>query len=159
MYTLFYCPAPTKLTGLYRTVSTIALCYTKFTILIWTKISLVPYLFSIESMLVVLHCVHIEHGVQEGFCFDHLFIQSVIPLCTARYFGSHKQSKLRGTQCKGRNSVVKSSQVSWAGQYKKCVQHDFKFSSEYSEWTCFAMQALLPKKSAINYSLLDSQEV
>ena len=27
---------------------------------------------------------------------------------------------------------LKSSQLSWAGQYKKCVQYDFKFTLEYS---------------------------
>ena len=52
---------------------------------------------------------------------------------SARYFGVYKQSKLRGTQRKSRYNVVKSSQLSWAGQYKKCVQYDFKFTSEYSE--------------------------
>ena len=34
---------------------------------------------------------------------------------------------------KGQNSAVKSSQLSWAGQYKKWVQYDFKFTLEYSE--------------------------
>ena len=41
--------------------------------------------------------------------------------------------KLRGTQYKGRNSAVKFSQLSWAIQYKKCEQYDFKFTSIYSE--------------------------
>ena len=30
-----------------------------------------------------------------------------------------------------RYSEVKSRQLSWAGQYKICVQYDFKFTSEY----------------------------
>ena len=46
------------------------------------------------------------------------------------------QSKPRGTQRKGRYSAVKSSQLSWAGQYKKCVQYDLKFTSEYSVTHC-----------------------
>ena len=37
----------------------------------------------------------------------------------SRHFGSYKESKLRGTQRKGRYSAVTSSQRSWAGQY--CV--------------------------------------
>ena len=37
LYTHFLLSCPTKLTGLYRTVSTLALCYTEFTLLIWTK--------------------------------------------------------------------------------------------------------------------------
>ena len=49
-----------------------------------------------------------------------------------RQFGLYKQSKLRGTQCKGRNCAVKSIQHSWAGQYKHDVQYDFKFTSVYS---------------------------
>ena len=35
-------------------------------------------------------------------------------------------------QSKGRYSAVKSSKLSWAGQYKKCVQYDFKYTVEYS---------------------------
>ena len=46
----------------------------------------------------------------------------------SRNFGSYEQSKLRGPRRKGRNSAVKSSQPSWAGQYKKCVQYDVKFT-------------------------------
>ena len=33
-------------------------------------------------------------------------------------FWSYKSSKLRGTRPKGRNSAVKSSQLSWTGQYR-----------------------------------------
>ena len=53
-----------------------------------------------------------------------------------RHFGSYQESKLSVTQRKGRYSLVKSSQLSWAGQYKKCVQtvqYDFQFTLEYSE--------------------------
>ena len=35
------------------------------------------------------------------------------------------------------NSAIRSiqcGQLSWAGQYKKCVQYDFQFTSEYSEF-------------------------
>ena len=39
LYKLFVLSCPTKLTGLYRTVSTFALSYTKFTLLIWTKMA------------------------------------------------------------------------------------------------------------------------
>ena len=50
-----------------------------------------------------------------------------------RHFGSYQESKLRGTpRRKGRYSAVKSSLLSWAEQYKKCVQYDFKFTSEYA---------------------------
>ena len=31
---------------------------------------------------------------------------------------------------------VKSSQHSWTGQYKKCVQYNFKFSSEWCDCIC-----------------------
>ena len=55
-----------------------------------------------------------------------------------RHFGLYKESKLRGLQRKGRYSGVKSSQHSWAGQSKKCVQYDFQFTSEYSENAHFA---------------------
>ena len=56
-----------------------------------------------------------------------------------RHFGSYKQNKIRGTQHKGPvnlagqdstisvYSTVKSSQLSWAGQYNKCVQYDFVY--------------------------------
>ena len=50
----------------------------------------------------------------------------------SRHFGSYKERKLRKTRCKGRYSAVTSSQLSWAGQYKMCVQYDFKSSSVYS---------------------------
>ena len=50
----------------------------------------------------------------------------VLVLCkelysTSPHFGSYQQSKLSVTQRKGRYSAVKSSQLSWAGQYKKIV--------------------------------------
>ena len=45
-------------------------------------------------------------------------MSSILPHYCAHY------GKLRGTQRKGRYSAVKSSQLSWAGQYKKCVQYD-----------------------------------
>ena len=51
----------------------------------------------------------------------------------ARHFGSYQESKLSVARRKGRYSAVKSSQHSWAGQYKKCVQYDFLFTSEYSD--------------------------
>ena len=44
----------------------------------------------------------------------------------SRLFGSYKESKLSGTQ------------LSWAGQYKTCVQYNFKFTSEYSEVGSFS---------------------
>ena len=48
------------------------------------------------------------------------------------HFGLYQQCKLIVTQRKGRTSAIQSSQLSWAGQYKKCVQYDFQFSSKYS---------------------------
>ena len=54
----------------------------------------------------------------------------------SRHFGSYQQSKLSVPQRKGRNRAVKSSQLCWAGQYKKCVKYDFQFSSEYSGVLC-----------------------
>ena len=51
----------------------------------------------------------------------------------ARHFGLYKESKLRGTQRKGGYNALKSSQHSWAGQCKKCVQYEFKFTSEHSD--------------------------
>ena len=49
-----------------------------------------------------------------------------IETCTlySRHFGLYKQSKLSV-----RLAMV-DSQLSWAGQYKKCVQYDFTFTSE-----------------------------
>ena len=54
----------------------------------------------------------------------------------SRHFGSYQQSKLSVTQHQSRYSMVKSSQFSWAGQYKKCVQYDFQFTSEHSAMYC-----------------------
>ena len=51
---------------------------------------------------------------------------------SARYFGLKKQSNLKGIGRKSRYSAVKSSQLSWSGQYKKCAQYNFKFTSVYS---------------------------
>ena len=41
--------------------------------------------------------------------------------------------KLRGTRHTGRNNAVKFSQLSLAGQCKKCVQYDFKFTPVYRD--------------------------
>ena len=60
-----------------------------------------------------------------------------------RHFGSYKPGKLRGTKHKGRNSAVQSSQFSWAGQYKKCVQYDFQFTLEYSDMWTFSIDVLV----------------
>ena len=49
----------------------------------------------------------------------------------ARHFGLYQESKLSVTQRKGRYGAVKSSQLSWTGQYKKCVQYYFQFTLEY----------------------------
>ena len=49
-----------------------------------------------------------------------------------RHFGSYQQSKLRGTRRNGRYSAVKSSRLSWTGQYKKCT---VRFQVYYSvQW-------------------------
>ena len=45
-----------------------------------------------------------------------------------------KKGKLRRTRYKGRNSTVHSIQLTWTGQYKKCVQYDFRFTSIYSTY-------------------------
>ena len=50
-------------------------------------------------------------------------------LSISRHLGSYKTDKFRGTQHKGGNTAVQSSQLSWAGQCKKCVQYDFKLTS------------------------------
>ena len=36
--------------------------------------------------------------------------------------------KLRGACLKSRNSAVQSTDLSWTGQYKTCVQYDYKFT-------------------------------
>ena len=85
-----------------------------------------------------------------------------IPFCGRGYnwachFGSYKQSKLRGTWLKGQNSLVKSSKLSWAGQYKKYVQYNFKFTSVYSVSTLDKNQMELEirekKRSSANKTL------
>ena len=53
-------------------------------------------------------------------------------IIAARHFSSYQESKLSVTQRKGRYSAVESSQLSWAGQYNKCVPYDFQFTLEYS---------------------------
>ena len=40
----------------------------------------------------------------------------------------YERSKHIYIELVGRNSSVKFSQLSWPGQYKKCVQYDFKFT-------------------------------
>ena len=62
-----------------------------------------------------------------------LVLHAVYSEYTARHFGSNQQSKLSVTQRKGRYSAVKSSQLIWAEQYKKCVQYDFQLTLEYSD--------------------------
>ena len=44
---------------------------------------------------------------------DSLIVDGYI----SHHFGSYKAGKLGGTQCKGLHSAVKSSQLSWTGQY------------------------------------------
>ena len=51
----------------------------------------------------------------------------------SRHFGSYQQSKISVAQRKGQYSAVQSSQLSWAGQYKKCVWYNFQFTLEYSD--------------------------
>ena len=64
-----------------------------------------------------------------------LFVKvPILALLMHAICGLYKQSKLRGTQRKGRNRAVKSGQSKQCVQYKKCVQYDFRFTSEYSEW-------------------------
>ena len=50
----------------------------------------------------------------------------IITLSSSRHFD--QQSKPSVTQRKGRYSAVKSNQLSWAEQYKKCVQYNFQFT-------------------------------
>ena len=54
-----------------------------------------------------------------------------VPDGMASHFGSYQESKLSVTQRKGQYSEVKSNQLGWAGQYKKCVQYDFQFIRIY----------------------------
>ena len=49
------------------------------------------------------------------------------------HFGSYQNSNLSVKQHKGRYSAVKSSQLSWARQYKKCVQYNLQYTPEYSD--------------------------
>ena len=77
----------------------------------------------------------------------------------SRHFGSYTPGKQRGTPHKGRNSAVKFNQLSWAGQYNKCAQYDFKFTSVYSDIldffsnTVFIIQIeRLPRKKIHWYS-------
>ena len=71
------------------------------------------------------------------------------------HFDSYKESRLRGTWRRGRNSGVKYSQLSWAGQYKKCVQYAFKCTSVYSdmypyEWTGTRLKKTLDTVSPLS---------
>ena len=63
--------------------------------------------------------------IPEYFCAP--FINTNCP----RHCGSYKPGKLRRLRHKSSNikqSAVQSSQFSWAGQYKKSVQYEFKFT-------------------------------
>ena len=65
----------------------------------------------------------------------------------SRPFGSYRLGKHRGTWHKGQNSLVKSSEPSWAGKFKKCVQYDFKFTPVYVqldklEYACVRMSSV-----------------
>ena len=55
-------------------------------------------------------------------------VSCILGLLVSRHFGSTEPGKLRGTRHKGRNSAVKSNQLSFAGQYKKFVQYNFKLT-------------------------------
>ena len=72
----------------------------------------------------------------------------------SRHFSSYQQSKFCVTQRNGRYSAVKSSKLSWAGQYKKCVQYNYQFTSEYSgevpKWTILGPWAI---NSILNYHI------
>ena len=56
---------------------------------------------------------------------------------SARHVGSYKPGKLRVARHKGRNCLVKSGQLSWAGQYKKFVQYECKCTPVYSDRIIF----------------------
>ena len=62
----------------------------------------------------------------------------------SRHFGSYKPGNPRGTRHKDRNCAVKSSHLSWTGQYKKCVQYNFKVTSDYSELSDSVREAVEP---------------
>ena len=51
LYTLFVLSCPTKLTGLYRTVSTFAPCSSKFSLLIWNKMACLLKQYHCQSKL------------------------------------------------------------------------------------------------------------
>ena len=99
------------------------------------RLELVCILVMYNICIMYTSSVHMHTAAR----FVHQQCKYVYQLCVyhaSRHFGLYKESKLRETQCKGRYSSVKSIQLSWAGQYKKCVQSDFKFTSEYSGMQC-----------------------
>ena len=81
---------------------------------------ILPPLFGILKTLSEWECVWDQKGGT-----DNWDLLSTTP----RHFGSYQQSKLSVVQGQGRCSALKSS---WTGQYKKGVQYDFQFTSEYS---------------------------
>ena len=69
---------------------------------------------------------------------------------------NHQYSYRRGVHSselkrKGRNGAVKSVQLSWTGQYKKYVQHDFKCTSDYSDILWAAVLQHFPDLSILIY--------
>ena len=73
-----------------------------------------------------------------------LSINLSILLSISCHFGSYKLGKLRETRHKGRNSTVNQCQHFRAGQYKKCVQYDFKFTPVYLAIYLFNYSGILP---------------
>ena len=62
------------------------------------------------------------------YTFQKIYIHNL--LC---HLGSYKLGKPRSTLPKGRHSAAESSQLRRAGQYKRYVQYNFKFTSVYSD--------------------------
>ena len=70
--------------------------------------------FTKRTLTLHIYCILCTHMVKCVYCACH--------------FDLYKPGKPRGTEHKGQNRVEKSSPLSWAGQYKSCVQYDFKFT-------------------------------
>ena len=58
-------------------------------------------------------------------------LKYMVALITLHFFHISRVNSKEGKRHKGRNSAVQSSLLSWAGQYKKCVQYNFKFTPVY----------------------------
>ena len=87
-------------------------------------------------------------GKKLFFYLQHYKKPTYLTLCTPHAILVHKgRVNLVDYGAKFDTVWLKSSQLSWAGQYKKNVQYDFKFTSEYSAPLNFNIDTLPLKKS------------